>query len=101
MPNTTPRSVRRSIRPHEGDATGNRKPAVPVERRSLTPPARDRKPPPKLNRTTFRTSREMDFFSQKELVTQTGNEVGEWPHVAVKELMDNSLDACEDAGITP
>ena len=27
---------------------------------------------PKLERTTFRTSREMDFFSQKELVTQTG-----------------------------
>ena len=34
---------------------------------------------PKLTRTTFHTSREMDFFSAKELVTQTGHSLGEWP----------------------
>jgi hypothetical protein len=55
----------------------------------------------KLNRTTFVTSREMDFFSAKELVTQTGHEMGDWPLVIVKELFDNALDACEDADIPP
>jgi DNA topoisomerase VI subunit B len=54
-----------------------------------------------LHRTTFRTSREMDFFSPKELVTQTGHAVREWPLVIVKELIDNSMDACEEAGVTP
>jgi hypothetical protein len=57
--------------------------------------------PPKFDRTTFRTSREMDFFSEKELVTQTDHEVSDWPLVIVKELMDNGLDACEDADIAP
>jgi DNA topoisomerase VI subunit B len=54
-----------------------------------------------LERTTFRTSREMDFFSRKELVTQTGHEVAEWPFVIVKECTDNGLDECEEAGIAP
>lgn len=39
-----------------------------------------------LNRTTFRTSRAMDFFSEKELTTQTGHGIEEWPLVVVKEL---------------
>jgi DNA topoisomerase VI subunit B len=56
---------------------------------------------PRLERTTFRTSREMDFFSEKELVTQTGHQVEEWPLVAVKELIDNALDACEEADLAP
>jgi hypothetical protein len=43
----------------------------------------------------------MDFFSAKELVTQTGHEIREWPLVCVKELLDNSLDACEEADISP
>src|SRR6516162_2501232 len=54
-----------------------------------------------LHRTTFRTSREMDFFSAKELVTQTGHAVREWPLVITKELISNGLDACEEAGVTP
>jgi hypothetical protein len=54
-----------------------------------------------LVRTTFKTSREMDFFSEKELVTQTGHDIGEWPLVILKELIDNSLDACEEANICP
>jgi DNA topoisomerase VI subunit B len=49
-----------------------------------------------LDRTTFETSREMDFFSEKELIGQTGHEVREFPHVVVKELIDNALDAIED-----
>jgi DNA topoisomerase VI subunit B len=55
----------------------------------------------KLLRTTFQTSREMDFFSERELVTQTGHEIGEWPFVIVKELVDNALDACEEADVAP
>ena len=43
----------------------------------------------------------MDFFSAKELVTQTGHEVEEWPLVILKELIDNALDACEEAGTPP
>jgi hypothetical protein len=56
---------------------------------------------PRLNRVTFRTSREMDFFSEKELVTQTGHDIDEWPLVVVKEAVDNSLDACEEANVAP
>ncbi|MEX1229638.1 MAG: hypothetical protein WEB58_05330 [Planctomycetaceae bacterium] len=43
----------------------------------------------------------MDFFSEKELVTQTGHDISEWPLVIVKELVDNGLDACEEADIAP
>lgn len=56
---------------------------------------------PKLERTTFKTSRAMDFFSERELVTQTGHSVDEWPFVIVKEAVDNALDACEEADIPP
>ncbi len=45
-----------------------------------------------LNRTTFRTSREMDFFSEKELVAQTGHPMQEWPCVILKELMDQRFE---------
>ena len=55
----------------------------------------------KLERTTFRTSRLLDFCSRKELVAQTGHEVSAWPLVILKELMDNAIDACEDAEINP
>ena len=49
----------------------------------------------------FSTSRELDFLSQKELVAQTGHQIREWPLVILKELVDNSLDACEEASIAP
>jgi DNA topoisomerase VI subunit B len=54
-----------------------------------------------LERITFQTSRELDFFSEQELNKQTGHEREEWPLVIVKELLDNSLDACETADIAP
>ena len=57
--------------------------------------------PPQLQRATFRTSRLLDFFSEKELAAQTGHPAAEWPLVVVKELIDNALDACEEAGIAP
>jgi len=55
----------------------------------------------KLNRTTFETSRLLEFCSEKELIAQIGHEKEEWPRVALKELVDNSLDACEEAGVAP
>lgn len=58
-------------------------------------------PGPQLKRTTFTTSRLLDFCSYKELQAQTGHAAGEWPLVIVKEAFDNALDACEEAGIPP
>jgi DNA topoisomerase VI subunit B len=43
----------------------------------------------------------MDFCSEKELVAQTGHAKSEWPLVVLKELMDNALDACEEARVVP
>ena len=65
-------------------------------------PAKHASPPvQKLKRTTFTTSRVMDFFSERELVTQTGHGREEWPLVLVKELIDNALDACDEAEVPP
>lgn len=52
-------------------------------------------------RQTFVTSRLLDFFSEKELVAQIGHSTVDWPLVAMKELIDNALDACEEAGAAP
>jgi DNA topoisomerase VI subunit B len=57
--------------------------------------------PATLQRTAFQTSRLLDFCSRKELIAQTGHQPDEWPLVVLKELMDNALDACEEAGIAP
>jgi DNA topoisomerase VI subunit B len=56
---------------------------------------------PKLQRTAFKTSRLLDFCNQKELTAQTGHPPESWPLVALKELVDNALDACEEAGVVP
>src|SRR5271169_6497685 len=55
----------------------------------------------KLKRTAFTTSRLAEYCPKKELVAQTGHEVELWPLVILKELLDNALDACEDASIAP
>jgi hypothetical protein len=55
----------------------------------------------KLQRTTFRTSRLLDFCGQKQLTAQTGHDPVDWPLVAEKELLDNALDACEESGVAP
>lgn len=55
----------------------------------------------KLTRVPFTVSRLMEFCTRRELVNQTGHDVYEWPLVAVKELTDNALDACEESGIQP
>ena len=54
-----------------------------------------------LQRATLRTSRLLDFCSRKELIAQTGHQPEVWPMVALKELVDNALDACEEATVAP
>jgi DNA topoisomerase VI subunit B len=54
-----------------------------------------------LVRATLQTSRLLDFFTEKELTAQTAHAKGDWLLVILKELLDNSLDACEDASIPP
>jgi DNA topoisomerase VI subunit B len=54
-----------------------------------------------VKRTSFVTSRQLEFFSEKELTMQIGHPVPLWPSAILKELIDNSLDACETAAIAP
>jgi DNA topoisomerase VI subunit B len=57
---------------------------------------------PELVRQVFTTSRELEYFTETELVAQTGYRKEEWwPGVLTKELVDNGLDVCEQAGIAP
>jgi DNA topoisomerase VI subunit B len=56
---------------------------------------------PKITRVPFTVSRLTEFCNQRELVNQTGHNVSEWPLVVLKELVDNALDECEEAGIAP
>jgi DNA topoisomerase VI subunit B len=58
-------------------------------------------PRPRLERVAFRTSRLLDFVGQRELVAQIGHSVNEWPLVVLKELVDNAIDACEEADAAP
>jgi hypothetical protein len=55
----------------------------------------------KLTRVPFTVSRLMEFCTRRELINQTGHDVSEWPLVVLKELTDNALDECEEAGIAP
>ena len=64
-------------------------------------PKLNAKPPAKLTRVAFRVSRLMEFCTRRELQNQTGHGVGDWPLVVLKELMDNALDACEEAEVAP
>jgi DNA topoisomerase VI subunit B len=54
-----------------------------------------------VQREVHRTSRLLDFTSKRELTAQIGHQPQQWPQVAVKELVDNALDACEEAGVAP
>jgi DNA topoisomerase VI subunit B len=56
---------------------------------------------PTLKREIFKTSRLLEFCSEKELVNQTGHSVDQWPLVILKELTDNAIDAAEEAGTAP
>src|SRR5687768_7951590 len=54
-----------------------------------------------LNRITFETSRLLEFFNSSELNMQLRYGCRDWPSAIVKELVDNGLDACEQADIAP
>jgi DNA topoisomerase VI subunit B len=54
-----------------------------------------------LQRETFQTSRLLDFCSQRELVKQVGHAPDQWPLVVLKELVDNAIDAAEEADTAP
>ena len=56
---------------------------------------------PYLKREIFKTSRLLEFCSEKELVNQTGHAVDQWPLVVLKALVDNAIDGCEETGIPP
>ena len=55
----------------------------------------------KFSPTTFTKSRLLDFCSETELVAQAGQPVRDWPLYVMKELVDDALDACEEAGTAP
>ena len=57
--------------------------------------------PVTLQRETFELSREMEFFTERELTAQIGHNRYYWPVALLKELLDNALDACESADIAP
>ena len=54
-----------------------------------------------VTRTPFTTSRLLEFCTVAELTKLVGAEPADWPRVVLKELVDNSLDACEEAGVAP
>lgn len=54
-----------------------------------------------LNRQVFELSRELEFFTEKELVMQIGHSKSSWHITMLKELIDNALDACEVSDIQP
>ena len=54
-----------------------------------------------LKREVFETSRELEYFSEKELQAQIGHDKRLWPIAILRELIDNSLDDCEKTTIAP
>jgi DNA topoisomerase VI subunit B len=51
----------------------------------------------KLQRTTFKSSRAAQYVEARALQAMTGQSVGNFASVVLKELLDNALDACEAA----
>jgi hypothetical protein len=59
-------------------------------------------PAHKIERVAFTTSRLMEFCTERELIAlRPATNPIKWPRVVVKELVDNSIDACEEAEIAP
>ena len=54
-----------------------------------------------LQRVAFKTARLGEFVGRRELTAQIGHPPDEWPLVLLKEALDNSLDACEEARVAP
>jgi hypothetical protein len=74
---------------------------IGTEAKRHKPTLQERERQPRLQRETFHTSRLLDFASEKELIAQTGHRPAQWPLVVLKELVDNAIDACEEADIAP
>ena len=55
----------------------------------------------KLQRIHFDTPLSVDYFYSNKLQTHTGRPVRDFPAVVLKELCDNSIDACEAVGVAP
>lgn len=54
-----------------------------------------------MDRTMFERSRAAEYFDAEELQIMTGQPDSNFASVALKELVDNALDACEKAGVVP
>jgi hypothetical protein len=54
-----------------------------------------------LTRVAFKVSRLMEFCTSRELQNQTGHSIYDWALVVLKKIMDNALDACEEAEAAP
>lgn len=54
-----------------------------------------------MERTTFESPRASEYFDARELQAQTGQPAENFASVALKELVDNALDACEMRGVAP
>ena len=52
-------------------------------------------------RESFNINRQLEFFTESELAKQLGHHKHWWYAVLVAELIDNSLDHCEEVGILP
>jgi DNA topoisomerase VI subunit B len=58
-------------------------------------------PAPQITRTTFTTSRTLEFFTERELTMQLGVSRDLWGLALLKELLDNALDATEQTDQPP
>jgi DNA topoisomerase VI subunit B len=85
----------------DGKSQGSTAQRPPWAARSMKSDVPAPSPAPRLQRETFRTSRLLEFCSVKELTAQTGHGPIDWPLCILKELADNGIDACEEAGIAP
>jgi len=56
---------------------------------------------PTLIRTHYTIGRAGEYFDARELAAQTGQHATAFARVALKELVDNGLDAAETAGVAP
>ena len=54
-----------------------------------------------MTRTAFSFSRDLEYATEPELAKRVGAGRHLWLRAAVKELIDNSLDGAEEAGIAP
>jgi DNA topoisomerase VI subunit B len=55
----------------------------------------------KIQKTAFDTPLSIDYFYADKLQKHVSRPIRDFPAVVLKELVDNALDACEDAGVAP